>query len=76
MHISFMRITEWMEVEGLDDGDLAGRLASAGVACDRSQVSRYRRGVIRPSWRVIKALSDLSSGAVSANDFMDVETAP
>jgi len=75
MHISRMRISDWMESEGITDDDLAARLTAAGVACDRSQISKYRRGVIRPRWRVIRLIRDLSNGAVSANDFLDLETA-
>lgn len=75
MHIQGMRISAWMENEGVDDAELAARLSAAGVTCDRSQVSRYRRGVIRPSWRMIRVIRDLSGGAVSANDFLDLETA-
>lgn len=65
-----------MEATGISDAELAARLTEAGARCDRSQINKYRRGLIRPSWPVIKLLREISSGAVSANDFIDLEAAP
>lgn len=45
VHIRIMTLQEWMDAKGLNDAALAGRL---GVV-SRSQVSRIRRGISRPS---------------------------
>lgn len=64
-----MRFADWMIRESLDDEEVAQRVRSQGVKCDRTMIGRYRRGVRRPEWDVIGALREISRGDVTADDF-------
>jgi transcriptional regulator with XRE-family HTH domain len=76
MHIPGMRLSEWMKAAGIGDEALAQKVRELGSPCDRSQISKYRRGLIRPNWQTIRALYQVSDGDVSANDFLELEASP
>ena len=61
--------------ERLGDEDVAEKVRSLNVKCDRTMIGRYRRGVRRPEWDVIAALRQISSGAVTADDFQVISEA-
>lgn len=60
-----MKLSDYMTLTGLDDTALAERL---GV--DRTTVLRLRTGKTVPSWKVASRLAEVSSGAVTPNDFL------
>lgn len=45
------------------------------VGASRSQISRVRRGQSRPSWELVERIEAVTSGQVTANDFMRQESA-
>jgi len=69
-----MQLSEFMAARGLDDEEMAALVRkSGGISCDRSTISRIRRGKSRPSWDLIASLRAISKGRVSADDFLDAE---
>lgn len=75
MHIFEMRLSVWMASTDIGDEALAAQVRGHGSPCDRSQISKYRRGLMRPNWQTIRALYEISRGAVSANDFLELGAA-
>lgn len=51
----------------LSDGEVA-----EAIKRDRATVSRYRRGLVRPSWQVIEAIRDFTNNKVRFEDWADV----
>lgn len=72
-----MKLADYMETAGLDDEAMAKQVSSApdDIRCDRTEISRYRRGLRRPGWPVIERLAKVTKGAVTANDWMGMEAA-
>jgi hypothetical protein len=67
-----MQLADFMEERGLDDEEMASLVRKASrISCDRSTISRIRRGKSRPSWDLIASLKAISKGRVSADDFLD-----
>lgn len=64
-----------MSEQSFSDDDVAARVKERGVKCDRTMISRYRRGVRRPEWDVIGALVEISDGKVTAADFQALSEA-
>lgn len=65
-----MKLAEFMEDRGLDDEAMAALVRADGVTkCDRTQMSRYRRGVRRPEWNVIARIRVVTDDAVTGADW-------
>lgn len=75
MHIARMHISEFMERNDLDDEAMAAKIRTKAVACDRTEVSKYRRRLIRPNWTKIARIREVSGGQVSADDWLQTEAA-
>lgn len=68
-----MKLADYMETAKLDDEQMAERVRTDVVPCDRTQIGRYRRGERRPAWPVIERLAIVTKGAVTPNDWMSLE---
>jgi hypothetical protein len=66
-----MHLARFMASRDLNDAGLVALLAARGVTVHPSVVSRWRRGLVRPSWPVLKALRDATAGRVSPDDFLE-----
>lgn len=64
-----MKLPEYMTREGIDDEAMAEKVRAHGVNCERTMISRYRRGKMQPSWPMIAALAKASENQVTANDW-------
>jgi hypothetical protein len=60
-----MKLSDWMEIQELDDERLG-----ALVQASRVTISRIRRGLNRPSWELAGRIKKASKGAVTADDFL------
>jgi transcriptional regulator with XRE-family HTH domain len=60
-----MKLSDYMTLSNLTD-DAMARM----VGVDRSAVTKWRRGTIRPAWPALARLSDATKGAVTPNDFL------
>lgn len=65
MHPPVMKLEEWMQNNSVSDADLAGR-----VGRDRTIISKLRKGQIKPSIKVLLAITRLTDGQVTIEDFM------
>lgn len=71
-----MQLSEFMTDRELDDEQMASLVRkSFKLSCDRSTISRIRRGKCRPSWDLIACFKSISKGRVSADDFLECEGA-
>lgn len=66
---SVMQLEEFMSSEGLDDESMAALVRKAGAPCDRSTISRLRRGKVWLSRQMAIALRKATGDRVTANDF-------
>jgi transcriptional regulator with XRE-family HTH domain len=60
-----MKLADFMKLSGLSDADLAAKIGRS-----RETVTRYRNGTITPNWEALAALTRVTNGAVTANDFL------
>ena len=60
-----MTLKHYMELKALGDTAFA-----ALVGVNQSTVYRVRKGLQRPSWRLLDKISSETKGAVTANDFL------
>lgn len=60
-----MKLSAWMRQRGVDDLDVAILLKRT-----RSSVSRWRRGVRKPPFKIMLAISRLTKGKVSYEDWI------
>lgn len=58
-----------MKREGLDDEAMASRIREAGAPCDRSTISRLRRGKVWLSKELAVAFRTVTENEVTADDF-------
>ena len=65
-----MHLAEYMTLHKLKDQPVADRI---GVT--RVTVSRIRRRKVRPKWDTIKEIQNFTDGAVTADDFIEAESA-
>lgn len=65
-----MDLAAYMQANELDDAAMAAKIGRSRVA-----VSRYRRKLEIPAAETIKRIVDVSAGAVTANDLLQIETA-
>lgn len=70
-----MKLADYMTANDLDDDAMAAKIRTRKVRCDRTQISRYRRGRRRPDWDVLERLAEVTGHKVTANDFMMLEAA-
>jgi len=66
-----MHLADYMAAKGLDDHEMGAKIGRSRVA-----VSRYRRGVKIPSSQTVKRIVEVSDGAVTANELLQIEAAP
>jgi transcriptional regulator with XRE-family HTH domain len=59
-----MYLNDYMAERGLKDEHVA-----AGTGYSRVSISRYRRGLIVPSWGAIEAIKKFTRGAVTETDW-------
>jgi len=65
-----------MKKAAIGDEDVAERVSKRlGDKIDRSTISRIRRGTRNPSIELMRAIFDVTAGAVTANDFVHDEAA-
>lgn len=67
VYIRIMHLSDYMAEKGLKDDHVA-----AGIGCSRVSVSRYRRGLIVPSWPAIEAIKKFTRNAVTEKDWADL----
>jgi len=65
-----MHLSDYMTRNKLTDDDVAEAIGRTRVS-----VSRYRRGLIRPSWDVIEAIRALTNNKVRFEDWKIAEVA-
>jgi hypothetical protein len=65
-----MQLADWMIRHDVDDNEMAARLSTRDVTCDRSTVSRYRRKLMRPGWSMIERIKEVTGNKVTADDFV------
>jgi transcriptional regulator with XRE-family HTH domain len=65
-----MHLSDYMAQKGLSDQTVA-----TAIRRSRVTVSRIRRRKVRPDWPTIEALREWSGGAVTADDFMQIDGA-
>lgn len=75
MHIARMRLAAFMIDRGMDDEAMAALVRTDNIACDRSEISKYRRGVIRPSWAKIARIKEVTGDLVTGDDWLSLEAA-
>lgn len=60
-----MKLADYLTSKDLSDADFA-----LAIECDRTTVSRLRRGITRPTWAQAERIRDATQGAVTPNDFL------
>lgn len=63
-----MHLSDFMRLKNLTDAEVADQI---GVS--RVTVNRIRRRMVRPDWETITKLNRMSRGAITANDFAELE---
>jgi transcriptional regulator with XRE-family HTH domain len=63
-----MTLDQYLLVNAVTNAEFAER-----IGCDRTTVSRLRRGITRPEWELVEAIVKATAGAVSPNDFLFAE---
>lgn len=63
-----MHLSAYMDLHGLSDDQVA-----EAIRRSRPTVSRIRRQKTRPDWDTIEALKTWSDGAITADDFAEVQ---
>jgi hypothetical protein len=61
-----MRLTDWMQLVGFLDPDVARR-----VGLDRVTICRWRTGARVPSVASMRKIAEISGGLVTANDWTE-----
>ncbi len=65
-----MKLADYMKREGLDDAAIAGKVATDDLPCERTMISRFRRGIRRPEWRMINRIAEVTNNEVTGDDWM------
>ena len=65
-----MELSKFMTSKGLDDEAIASLIRANGVSCNRSTVSRLRRGKVWLSKDLALAIKSATDGLVTADDFL------
>ena len=71
-----MRLSVFMESNGIDDNEMAAllskeRIAGGRLPIHRSTVTRYRLLTLIPRWDDMTLIFRVSRGAVAPNDWLD-----
>jgi len=69
-----VKLRTWREIAGLTQPELADAIARhlpSGQTITRESVSRYENGARIPDKVVMRAIKEMTKGAVTANDFYD-----
>lgn len=61
-----MRLKDWLTGRRMTGSDFADL-----ISVDKSNVSRWINGHVRPEWDVIKRIKEATGGEVTADDFLD-----
>ena len=69
LHIPGMTLNDFLAT--ITDSDAA---FGQKVGLSQSQISRLRRGVAKPSWDAMKAISDATNGKVGFKDWAPTQT--
>jgi transcriptional regulator with XRE-family HTH domain len=69
MHVTRMKLSDYLEANGITDAEFA-----ALIRKDRSSVTRLRSGDTKPSWDTAQKIAEVTNGVVTPNDFISVET--
>lgn len=75
VHIAPMHLAQYMAELKLDDDAMADRVRTPDVPCDRSEINKYRRRKLRPSWAKIARIKKVTGGLVGADDWLVEEAA-
>jgi len=69
-----MNLAEYMQAESLTDAAMAERLAAHAPQQTKTRVTigRYRRGIEPIPGETVKALVELSSGKMTANELLGI----
>jgi transcriptional regulator with XRE-family HTH domain len=65
-----MKLSEYLAAHDLTDPAFA-----ALVGCDRTTVLRWRSAKVMPEREQMRRIAEVTEGAVTANDFYDIEPA-
>jgi len=63
-----IHLSDYMSAHNLTDDDVA-----AAVERSRVTISRIRRRKVRPDWDTIQKIKEFTNGAVTADDFADLD---
>jgi hypothetical protein len=66
-----MHLSDYMDSNNLSDDAVAD-----GINRSRVTVSRIRRRKVRPDWETIERIREFTNGAVTADDFAGITSAP
>jgi hypothetical protein len=62
-----MHLSEYMQINNLNDEDVAQALF-----CARTTVSRIRRRMVRPDWGTIEKITAFTKGLSTADDYVSL----
>jgi hypothetical protein len=65
-----MRLSKFMEREGLDDEGMAALVREDGTQCDRTTISRIRRGKVWVSRDIGVRIKAVTNGKVTVDDLL------
>ena len=65
MHYSAMKLSDYLEMASITDAQFAFRIGK-----ERSVVTKYRNGTVKPPLDVISMIHQVTSGAVTFQDFV------
>lgn len=69
--MGMVHLADYMASRNLSDDAVA-----TSLKCSRATVSRIRRRKVRPEWKTIEKIKDLTDGLVTADDFADLPDQP
>lgn len=61
-----MKLGDYLRTSEISDVDFAGL-----VGRDRSSVTKWRLGKMRPDWEALGKIREVTDGAVTPTDFLD-----
>ena len=73
-----MKLREWMTANNHDDASFAAAVTArlpTGENCSKKTVEKWRYGTRTPRRKALSLISQITSGRVTANDFVDLPAA-
>ena len=70
-----MKLREWMTANDYDDASFAAAVTArlpSGENCSKKTVEKWRYGTRTPRRKALSLISQITSGRVTANDFVDL----